>query len=47
VSPEEFKGLLDRERRVIDVPAADVKLVKKVIEEHVDVLPSGSNTASV
>ena len=33
VLPPEFKGLLERERRVIDVEAADVELVKKVIEK--------------
>ena len=33
VPPPEFKGLLERERRVIDVEAADVELVKKVIEK--------------
>ena len=33
VLPPEFKGLLERERRVIDVEGADVELVKKVIEK--------------
>lgn len=32
VLPDEFRGLLERERRVIDVEAADVGLVKAVIE---------------
>ena len=32
--PPEFKGLLERERRVIDVEGADVELVKKVIEKY-------------
>ncbi|THH03254.1 hypothetical protein EW145_g6403 [Phellinidium pouzarii] len=32
VLPVEFKGLLERERRVIDVDAADIELVKGVIE---------------
>lgn len=30
--PEEFRGLLEKERRVIDVEKPDVELVKKVIE---------------
>ncbi|GBE83441.1 tryptophan synthase beta subunit-like PLP-dependent enzyme [Sparassis latifolia] len=33
VLPDEFKGLLERERRVIDVQSPDVALVKKVIEK--------------
>ena len=32
--PPEFKGLLERVRRVIDVEAAEVELVKKVIEKY-------------
>lgn len=32
VLPEEFKGLLEKERRVIDVERADIDLVKGVIE---------------
>ncbi|KAH8112383.1 tryptophan synthase beta subunit-like PLP-dependent enzyme [Phellopilus nigrolimitatus] len=32
VLPAEFKGLLEKERRVIDVEAADINLVKEVIE---------------
>ena len=35
VLPVEFKGLLERERRVIDVPAPNVDLVKDVIERFV------------
>ena len=35
VLPNEFKGLLEKERRVIDVQAPDVELVKEVIEQHV------------
>ncbi|TBU63567.1 threonine synthase [Dichomitus squalens] len=35
VLPPEFKGLLERERRVIDVEGADVELVKEVIEKYV------------
>ena len=34
VLPLEFKGLLERERRVIDVEGADVELVKKVVEKY-------------
>ncbi len=33
--PEEFKGLLQKERRVIDVEGPDVELVKRVIEKYV------------
>lgn len=33
VLPAEFKGLLERERRVIDVERPDVDLVKAVIEQ--------------
>ncbi|KAJ3509829.1 hypothetical protein NLJ89_g5010 [Agrocybe chaxingu] len=32
VLPEEFKGLLEKEKRVIDVEKADISLVKDVIE---------------
>ena len=32
--PDEFKGLLERERRVIDVERPDVDLVKAVIENE-------------
>ncbi|KAG7095850.1 hypothetical protein E1B28_006545 [Marasmius oreades] len=32
VLPEEFKGLLSKERRIIEVESANVELVKKVIE---------------
>ncbi|KAF5365269.1 hypothetical protein D9758_005378 [Tetrapyrgos nigripes] len=35
VMPEEFKGLLQKERRVVNVEKADPELVKKVIEERV------------
>ncbi|KAI0712738.1 tryptophan synthase beta subunit-like PLP-dependent enzyme [Cerioporus squamosus] len=34
VLPPEFKGLLERERRVIDVEAPSVELVKQVIEKY-------------
>ncbi|KAG8991858.1 threonine synthase [Tulasnella sp. JGI-2019a] len=33
VMPNEFKGLLEKERKVIDVERPDVELVKKVIED--------------
>ena len=33
ILPEEFKGLLEKEKRVIDVERADVGLVKAVIED--------------
>lgn len=33
VLPEEFKGLLERQRNVVDVDAPDVELVKAVIEK--------------
>lgn len=36
VLPEEFRGLLDRERNVIDVEAPQVVLVKKVIEKFAE-----------
>lgn len=35
VLPKEFVGLLDKEKRVIDVEAADIGLVKGVIEKVV------------
>lgn len=34
VLPEEFKGLLERKRNVIDVEAAETDLVKNVIEQY-------------
>ncbi|KAI0634273.1 tryptophan synthase beta subunit-like PLP-dependent enzyme [Trametes polyzona] len=45
VLPSEFKGLLERERRVIDVEAPQVALVKKVIEKYAE--PVGEVGASV
>ena len=36
VLPKEFHGLLDKEKRVIDVERPDVGLVKDVIEKIVD-----------
>jgi len=35
VLPQEFKGLLEKERRVVDVPRPEVGLVKDVIEQRV------------
>lgn len=35
VLPDEFRGLLEKEKRVIDVERADVELVKGVIERVV------------
>lgn len=34
VLPEEFKGLLEKERRVISVAGADPELTKKVIQKQ-------------
>jgi len=34
VLPEEFKGLLEKERRVVDVEKPDIGLVKEVIERY-------------
>ncbi|KAI0356896.1 tryptophan synthase beta subunit-like PLP-dependent enzyme [Trametes cingulata] len=45
VLPPEFKGLLERERRVIDVEAPRVELVKQVIEKFAE--PAGEVGASV
>ncbi|KAI0372517.1 tryptophan synthase beta subunit-like PLP-dependent enzyme [Pilatotrama ljubarskyi] len=45
VLPPEFKGLLERERRVIDVEAPRVELVKQVIERFAE--PAGEVGASV
>jgi threonine synthase len=36
VLPPEFEGLLEKEKRVIEVERPDIELVKKVIEEHAD-----------
>jgi threonine synthase len=38
VLPPEFRGLLEKEKRVIDVDGPDVELVKRVIEEHVSTM---------
>jgi len=37
VLPEEFRGLLDKEKRVIDVENPDVELVKEAIEKVISV----------
>jgi len=34
VLPEEFKGLLMKKKRVIDVERAEVELVKEIIERY-------------
>jgi len=41
VLPSEFKGLLEKPRRVIDIPAPEVGLVKQVIIDTL--LPKGSD----
>jgi threonine synthase len=35
VLPTEFRGLLEKEKRVVDVERADSELVKEVIEKYV------------
>ncbi|KAA1471958.1 tryptophan synthase beta subunit-like PLP-dependent enzyme [Dentipellis sp. KUC8613] len=48
VQPEEFRGLLEKEKRIIDVEAPRVELVKKVIEAHVgEDASNGTATGSV
>jgi threonine synthase len=47
VLPEEFRGLLSKEKRVIDVDGPDVNLVKAVIEEYVSCVKDGVANASV
>ncbi|OBZ76673.1 Threonine synthase [Grifola frondosa] len=47
VLPDEFKGLLDRERRVIDVEAPEVELVKKVIERFAESEQAAGGAGSV
>ena len=37
VLPQEFRGLLEKERRVIDVDEPSEELVKKVIESKVSI----------
>ena len=41
--PEEFVGLLDRQKRVIDIERPDVGLVKDAIERMVDNAEGGKN----
>lgn len=50
--PEEFKGLLEKKRRVIDVKGTSPELTKNVVKEQVEKLFGGfakatENTASV
>jgi threonine synthase len=47
VLPVEFKGLLEKERRVIDVDAPQVELVKEVIERFAqdDGAPASEGTS--
>lgn len=47
ILPVEFKGLLEKERRVIDVEAPKVELVKKVIEQFVSNVEVSTDSASV
>ncbi|KAF7319408.1 Tryptophan synthase beta subunit-like PLP-dependent enzyme [Mycena chlorophos] len=47
VLPPEFVGLLEKERNVVDVPRADVGLVKKVIENFAAVDKSSSAVTGV
>ncbi len=47
VLPVEFKGLLEKERRVIDVEAPKIELVKKVIEQFADGAKAPAEAASV
>lgn len=44
VLPPEFKGLLEKPRRVIDVPAPEVELVKEVIIKTLGSKASGEDT---
>ncbi|KAH9947823.1 tryptophan synthase beta subunit-like PLP-dependent enzyme [Amylocystis lapponica] len=46
VLPEEFRGLLERERRVVDVEAPDVELVKRVIERFAEKEPENVDEAA-
>lgn len=41
VLPQEFRGLLEKERNVIDVDEPREELVKNVIQNKVDLRPSG------
>lgn len=44
VLPEEFRGLLQKQQRVIEVESVDVNLVKNVIESKVDTKQTGTST---
>lgn len=47
VLPPEFHGLLQRERRVIDVDGPDVELVKREIEKRVKAeVPNGESAVT-
>lgn len=46
VLPEEFRGLLQKQQRLIDVESVDVDLVKSVIESKVDTGGAGTSTGS-
>ena len=45
VFPPEFKGLLEKERRVIDVRAPSVDLVKEVIERFAGGVEKGPSVS--
>ncbi|KZO94715.1 tryptophan synthase beta subunit-like PLP-dependent enzyme [Calocera viscosa TUFC12733] len=47
VLPEEFKGLLHKRRRVIEVPAAKLELIKEVIEKEAAKLKTGAQNTSI
>jgi threonine synthase len=38
VLPDEFRGLLEKKRRVINVRGTDIQLTKKVVEKEVEAL---------
>jgi threonine synthase len=40
ILPDEFRGLLSKERRVVNVERPDVELVKRVIEKVAENKPS-------
>jgi threonine synthase len=46
VLPKEFEGLLEREKRVIDVERADIDLVKAVIEDVAQKQTKAGNSTS-
>jgi threonine synthase len=47
VLPEEFQGLLNREKRMVIVERPDVTLVKKIIEENAARNKTNSGNVSV